>query len=173
MCKSRRDGCRGRSDLQGLTWWCWGPSNGAGKNVPGGILSREWKPLQDTQTRELYYKVIGMLGGTKGRFGPWEASRRLEGRGKGEGMSAPEFARNIPGGSSFGDSGPEFLLRYHSSRQQERTFTWAFPSDGRAKERERERENKNKGREKQTPCRAGNPMWGLNHRTLGSPGIVT
>ena len=36
----------------------------------------------------MYPEVSGSTGGVKGRFWPWEASRRLEGWGKGEGMSS-------------------------------------------------------------------------------------
>lgn len=48
----------------------------------------------------------------------------------GEGMSPPAFARDVGGGSSWVDSSPEFLLRHHSSRQQQRTLTLASPSNG-------------------------------------------
>ena len=42
----------------------------------------------------------------------------------------PVFARDGGGGSSFVDINPEFLVRHHSSQQQQRTLTLVSPSDG-------------------------------------------
>lgn len=133
--KSTQDHFGEHSVLRRLTRQCWLRSGWDGEERAWQcpVRRRETTPgysNKRTLIQGIYYKVIGRPGRTKGRCCPGEASRRLEGRGRGEGMSPPGFARHFSGGSTFVDGGPEFLLRHHSSRQQQRTLTLAFPSDG-------------------------------------------
>lgn len=72
----------------------------------------------ETVTQGICYKVIGRTGEQREDSASGDlASRRLGGRGRGEGASPPVFGRDLGGGgNTFTDSSPGSLLRHWGSK---------------------------------------------------------